>query len=208
MHHFSVLEKECSIFRQERVDLESRILQLKHDSKIKKLKSLCKSTMTEPLEHSVSPPSIGRLYSSIKHGDTSFQPNDKNEPEVVPKFKIFHHRRSHSDGEALLNQRKQLETHSPSRVSTPTSKQSTVVAKPTESLASTVVHKVSHPKDQYNFLRSAATQTDAHSASQQSMVSKGKQERRFIAESHRCAFQVKAKNLEQRLQIVVKKVQL
>ena len=176
--------------------------------------------MTEPLEyqglHSVSQPSFTRPNTTVTNGttkETSFKHGAKNEPEVIPSK--FNHRRSRSEGEVRMSQRKQLQSHPLSCIVTCTSKQIPRghSLKPTESLASTVFqrNKISNSKDypqgsKRNVLRSFATQTDAHSSIQLPKVSKGKQERKFVAESHRCAFQLQAKNLEQRLQLVLKKV--
>ncbi len=65
----SVLEKQCAVFYQERIALESTIIQMQHELSRKNIKGLCKATMTEAALHS---PSI-----DCNQSPTKYQPSSK-----------------------------------------------------------------------------------------------------------------------------------
>ncbi|XP_064402291.1 centlein-like isoform X2 [Halichondria panicea] len=64
-----VLEKQCAVFYQERIALESTIIQMQHELSRKNIKGLCKATMTEAALHS---PSI-----DCNQSPTKYQPSSK-----------------------------------------------------------------------------------------------------------------------------------
>lgn len=177
--------------------------------------------MTDPMKHSDK--SNGPLSPSLtRHG--------VNVKQVVPtqqhtkiKSKIDHgnptnlsstrHKRSHSDGDILLYQRKQVQFHPPTdMISCPSKQAHFSIPEKNPTLPISQSKKVSNQKSsqqwcsKFKVMVSTASQTSCVLETQHS---KDKQDRKFATESHlKCDLQRKVKTLEQRLQSALKQVRM
>ena len=181
----SELEKQCAVFHQERISLESTIFQLQHELKMKNIKSLCKSTMTEPVQPPLPQKTPTSPPTEPKTPDNKSKFQSTNAiMKRIPSKVTSHHQRSYSEGDMLschskCTGLKSAEAKCVKFVTNSSSHQHPSV--PCVQRSRRVVHSCT--------LRSCSTQTDSRGAG-----------------VHKCGAQEKVKRLEQRLQITLKKV--
>ncbi len=197
------------MFHQERNALETTIIRLQHELTLKNSKGLCKATMTEAALH--SPP------TDCNQSPTKDQPSSKTELSLhIPHSKAIqpscpqskpllstssptrsrlmhqkklrsHHQRSHSDGDTLPQHKKPRWITKDSELERSTNSMTPYVLTVTMPHQTVSGRTRKERRSVCRDVRTASTQT------------------RDVG-PHKCAAQGKVKRLEQRLQIVLKKV--
>ena len=204
----SVLEKQCAVFYQERIALESTIIQMQHELSRKNIKGLCKATMTEAALHSPS--------TDCNQSPTKYQPSSKTKLSFpTPQSKVI--QPSHSQSKPLLN------TSSPTRSRPMHQKKLSSHHQRSHSDGDTLPQQHKQPqwiaKDSERSTNSTTPYVLTVTTPHQTASGRTQKERRGVCRDvqtsstqtrdlgpHKCAAQSKVKRLEQRLQSVLNKV--
>ncbi|XP_064402279.1 centlein-like isoform X3 [Halichondria panicea] len=203
-----VLEKQCAVFYQERIALESTIIQMQHELSRKNIKGLCKATMTEAALHSPS--------TDCNQSPTKYQPSSKTKLSFpTPQSKVI--QPSHSQSKPLLN------TSSPTRSRPMHQKKLSSHHQRSHSDGDTLPQQHKQPqwiaKDSERSTNSTTPYVLTVTTPHQTASGRTQKERRGVCRDvqtsstqtrdlgpHKCAAQSKVKRLEQRLQSVLNKL--
>ena len=79
-HNCRNVDGECFRLREEMMQLQSTMMQMKHQTQLRKLKKLCKSTMTEPLDETI-------LRDSSSLTDSATQADLTSPPQQKPQMR-------------------------------------------------------------------------------------------------------------------------